>query len=342
MGRVPGILPIFQIWQSRLQGVGFMKFYTKNLIAYPITLLLWLSLPLAAQYREYYLSGQIQDMQKQPLASVEISLFETDNSLTFSATTDKSGKFKFAGLPHGNYQVNISKAGYETRNVEWKFDAPQEKMLRVEIPPIILASSQEILQIEQNKQMKKDLEAATEKIRTLDYDGALDILVRARQADAKNVNVLYLTGLSYAKKKMYPEAIAALEQVTALTPDFAPAHFQLGVCFQQTGAGEKALAQYREVMRLDPANLDNYFNATLILVQLNKPAEALENCRKILLERPDDPDVNEMAGQCQLQLGDYPKALAYFEKALVFSRDEAKKTLLNELITDLRKSAIPK
>jgi tetratricopeptide (TPR) repeat protein len=315
-----------------------MKHGTKSSFAFKTILLLSLALPLAAQYREYYLTGQIQDTRKQPLAGVEIALFETDNSVTFSAETDKEGKFKFAGLPHGTYQVTISKPGYESRTVEWKFDAPQEKMLRVEIPIIMLASSQEVLQMEQNKQIKKDLEEATEKIRNLDYDGALVILGRARQADGKNVNVLYLTGLSYAKKRMYPEAKEALAQVTALTPDFAPAHFQLGVCFQQTGEAENALAQYREVMRLDPANLDNYFNATLILVQLNKPAEALENCLKILATRPDDPDVNEMAGQSQLQLGEYAKALAFFEKALAFSKDDAKKKLLNELIADLRKS----
>ncbi len=315
-----------------------MKQDTNRSFVCKTILLLSLALPLAAQYREYYLTGRIQDTRNQPLAGVEIALFETDNSITFSADTDKEGKFKFAGLPHGTYQVTISKPGYASKTVEWKFEAPQEKMLRVEIPVILLASSQEILQIEQNKQIKKDLEDATEKIRNLDYDGALVILDRARQADAKNVNVLYLTGLSYAKKKMFPEAKEALAQVTALTPDFAPAHFQLGVCFQQAGEMENALVQYREVMRLDPANLDNYFNATLILVQMNKPAEALENCLKILAARPDDPDVNEMAGQSQLQLGEYAKALAFFEKALAFSKDDAKKKLLTELIADLRKS----
>ena len=72
-----------------------MKFCIKNLMAYQVILLLWLSLPLAAQYREYYLTGQIQDMQKQPLAGVEIELFETDNRLTFSAKTNQEGKFKF-------------------------------------------------------------------------------------------------------------------------------------------------------------------------------------------------------------------------------------------------------
>ena len=316
-----------------------MKQHSRYPIAFPIIFLLCVSLPLAAQYREYYLSGQIQDMRKQPLAGVEIALFETDNSITFSAETNKDGKFKFVGLPHGNYQVTISKPGLRKQEPWIGNSTPRRKRCCAsKYLLIMLASSQEVLQMEQNKQMKKDLEDATEKIRSLDYDGALDILKKALQIDPKNVNALYLSGLSYAKKKIFPEAKAALEQVTALTPDFAPAHFQLGVCYQQTGEKEKALAQYREVMRLDPANLDNYFNATLILVQLNQPAEALENCLKILQARPDDPDVNEMAGQCQLQLGDYAKALAYFEKALAFSKDEAKKKLLNELITDLRKS----
>jgi tetratricopeptide (TPR) repeat protein len=186
--------------------------------------------------------------------------------------------------------------------------------------------------------MKKDIEAATEKIRAQDYDGALEILKKALQAEAKNVNALYLSGLSYAKKKMYPEAKANLEEIIGLTPDFAPGHFQLGVCYQQTGEKEKALAQYREVIRLDPKNLDNYFNAALILVEMNKTAEALEYCTIILATRPDDPDVNEVAGQCQLQLGDYPKALSFFEKAVAFSQDEGKKKTMNELIAALQKA----
>jgi len=133
-----------------------MKRYSRYRIAFSIIFLSCVSLPLAAQYREYYLSGQIQDMQKQPLAGVEIALFETDSSITFAAETNKEGKFKFVGLPHGNYQATISKPGYESKTMDWKFDAPQEKMLRVEIPLIMLASSQEILQMEQNRQMKKD------------------------------------------------------------------------------------------------------------------------------------------------------------------------------------------
>jgi tetratricopeptide (TPR) repeat protein len=301
-------------------------------------ILLFCGLPLSGQYREYYLSGQIQDIRNLPLEGVEINLFDTSNSISFSEKTNKEGKFKFVGLPHGIYQVTISKEGFESKKLEWKFEAPQDKMLKVEIPAILLASGLEIQQMEQNQQLKKDIEAATEKIRNQDYDGALDILKKALQSDAKNVNLLYLAGLSYAKKKMYAEAREMLAIVTTSTPDFTPAHFQLGVCLQQLGEKEKALEQYREVIRLDPKNLDNYFNAALILVEMNKTADALAYCSIILETRPDDPDVNEIAGQCQLQLGDYPKALALFEKAVAFSRDEDKKKIMNELIAELRKT----
>ena len=301
-------------------------------------LLLGCGLNLDAQYREYYIFGQILDSNSQPLSGVEIDLLNKENSLTFNAKTDKEGRFKFVGLPHGVYQVSISHAGYEAKTVEWNCETSQEKMARVEIPTIMLASSQEILQMEQNKQMKKDLDDATEKISKLDYDGALDILKKALERDPQNVNALYLAGLSYAKKKIFPEAKAALEPVTILTPDFAPAHFQLGICYQQTDDEEKALAQYREVMRLDPKNLDNYFNAALVLFELDKPQEALESCLKILPTRPNDPDVNEMAGRCQLQLADYVQALAYFEKAMALTSDEAKKKSLSEIIDSLQKA----
>jgi len=315
-----------------------MKQFSKCQILFLVLVPLFCALPLTGQYREYYLTGQIQDLRNQPLAGVEITLFDTKNSISFTEKTNKEGKFKFVGLPHGIYETTISKEGFESKKLEWNFESPQDKMVKIEIPVILLASGLEIQQMEQNKQLKKDIEDATEKIRSQDYDGALEILKKALLGDAKNVNLLYLAGLSYSKKKMFAEAREALTVVTASTPDFTPAHFQLGVCLQKLGEKEKALEHYREVIRLDPKNLDNYFNAALILVEMNQTADALAYCTKILETRPDDPDVNEIAGQCQLQLGDYPKALAYFEKAVAFSQDNDKKKIMNELIVDLRKT----
>jgi len=301
--------------------------------------LVWCGIvPLAAQYRDYYLYGRILDIHQQPLAGVEVTLVDTGNSLSYVSKTNQEGKFKFIGLPHGTYEVTVSKPGYDTLTTEWKFTAPQEKMLRVEIPDITLATGFEAQQIKQNKQIKKDLDAATEMIRNQDYDGALDVLKKILQTDAKNPNALYLSGLSYLKKKMYPEAEAMLQEVTVLSADFPPAHFQLGVCYQQLGKKEKALEQYREVVRLDPKNMDNYFNAALILIEMQQSAEAMQYCAKILEVRPDDPDVNEMAARCQLQLGDYPKALAYFEKTMALTSDEAKKKDLSEIIASLQKT----
>lgn len=315
-----------------------MKHQSKMPIIILAMVLLFCGLQLTGQYREYYLTGLIQDIRNQPLAGVEITLFDTKNSISFTEKTNKEGKFKFVGLPHGLYEATISKEGFESKKLEWNFESPQEKMVKIEIPPIMLASGLEIQQIEQNQQLKKDIEAATEKIRSQDYDGALEILTKALTIDAKNVNLLYLAGLSFSKKKMFAQAREPLTIVTISTPDFTPAHFQLGICLQQLGEKEKALEQYREVIRLDPKNLDNYFNAALILVGMNKTADALAYCTIILATRPDDPDVNEIAGQCELQLGDYPKALAFFEKAVAFSRDEDKKKLMNELIVDLQKT----
>lgn len=303
-----------------------------------LALFLALAAPLASQYREYYVTGQVLDSGGQPLAGVEVALFETEDSHEFAATTRPDGKFKFAGLPHGTYQVTVRKEGFETKTVEWNLSAPQEKMLRLEIPAIRLATRQEVLRSEQDQAVKKELDEAAERIRALDFDGALEVLGRAVTADPENTNVLYLTGLALAKKKRFPEARSALERVAAAAPDFAPARFQLGVCYQQSDEKEKALAEYREVMRLDADNLDAYFNATLVLIALNRPQEAVGYCEKVLQARPDDPDMNEMAGQCQLQLGNYPQALSFFEKAAATCRDEGKKKTMAELIAALKKT----
>jgi len=65
-----------------------------------------------AQYREYYAYGRVLDAQKKPLPNVEISLLDASTSRRFHMKTDQKGEFKFAGLPHADYEVTFAREGY--------------------------------------------------------------------------------------------------------------------------------------------------------------------------------------------------------------------------------------
>jgi len=319
----------------------------RDRLAFAAALALVLALPGLAQYREYNISGIVVDSQKNPLAGVQISLRDYGTSRSYTLKTKKDGSYKFIGLPHGVYQVAFKKAGFAEKVDEWKFEAPQDKMLRVEIPPTILVSEEVIAEAERMKKAAGEVKAAAEKVRGGDYDGAIAALKPILEKNPKDSNALYILGMAHQKKAQWAEAEAAFLQVRELTPGFPAVHYQLGVCYQQAGEAEKALASYARAMELDPANPDSAYNSGLILFSKSQAAEALVLFEKALELKPDDPAFLEMAGRSHINLAAvrkpdggieidkaaFEKALMYLEKAKAgYSADPDKAKFIDDLI----------
>ncbi len=294
-----------------------------------------LVLPGSSQYREYYLYGKVLDVQKNPLQGVEITLRDVETNRSYTVRTKKTGEYKFVGLPHGTYKAVFKKEGYASKEDEWKFATPQNKMQKIEIPSVVLFSQAQIQEQEILKEMQGVVEEVVEKIKQKDFDEAIFLSKKVLEENPKDTNALYLMGISLAKKKMYPEAVDALIQVTQLSPNFPPAYFELGVCYQQQNSPEKALEYYQKNLDLDSANMDSAYNSGLILFELNRIDEALPRFEKALSLRPDDPAFLEMAGRCYIHKGDFHKAIEYLEKAKSGYSDQGKIKFLDELITKL-------
>jgi len=289
-----------------------------------------------AQYREYYFFGKVLDTQKKPLEGVEIGLRDVVTSRSYFVKTNKKGEFKFAGLPHGVYKVTLKKEGYAMKEDEWRFETPQDTMQKTEIPDVVLVSQDQIQQQEQLKEMQGLVKDAADKIGQGDFDGSIAILKGVLEKDPEDVNALYLVGLSYARKKMYPEATAALTQVTQASPKFAPAYFELAVCYQQQNDIDKALQFYQKTIDLDLKNPDAAYNSGLILFGKNRVDEALALFEKALSLRPDDPAYLEMAGRCYINQANFQKAIDYLEKAKAGYADQERIKFLDDLIAKLK------
>ncbi len=295
-----------------------------------------LVLPGRAQYREYYFYGRVVDTQKTPLEGVDIALRDVETSRSYVFRTNKKGEFKFAGLPHGVYKVVFKKDGYAVKEDEWRFQTPQEMMQKTEIPDVVLVSLAQVEKQAQLKEMQGTVKEAADKIKQKDYDGAVTFLKAALDKTPDDVNALYLLGIAYSRKKMYPEAIDALSKVTGTNPKFAPAVFELAVCYQQENDTDKALELYKKTAELDPANPDAAYNSGLILFGKGQAGEALAFFEKALALRPSDPAYLEMAGRCAINQGDFAKALDYLEKARTLYADPDRVKFLDELIAKLK------
>jgi tetratricopeptide (TPR) repeat protein len=297
--------------------------------AFTAALVMGLALSAPAQYREYHISGKVVDSQKNPLGGVQITLRDMATSRSYTLKTKADGSFKFVGLPHGVYQAVFAKAGFAEKLDEWRFETPQEQMVKVEIPPVVMVSQEVIAEAEKMKQAAAGVRAAAEKVRAGDYDGAIASLGPILEKNPKDSNALYVLGLAHMKKAQWAEAEAAFVQVREIVPGFAAVHYQLGLCFQQAGELDKALAAYAEAMRLDPANPDSAYNSGLILFSKSQAAEALALFEKALVLKPADPAFMEMAGRCHINLAAvhkpdgtieidktaFEKALGYLERA---------------------------
>jgi len=292
--------------------------------------------PAHGQYREYYFFGKVVDPQKVPLADVEILLRDVDTSRSYTVKTNKKGEFKLAGLPHGIYKVTFKKEGYALKEDEWRFTTRQDRMQKVEIPPVTLVSETQLERAMRLKEIEGVVKEAKEKIRQGDYDGAITMLKDVLAKDPKDPNALYLIGMSYSKKQMYTEAIEALTQVVQLAPNFPPAQFELAICYQNQGDRDAALEHYRKTLELDANNPDAAYNAGLILFEQNQMDEALALFEKALSLRPDDPVYLEMAGRCEIHQGNLVKAIEYLENAKTGYSDQEKVKFLEDLIAKLK------
>jgi tetratricopeptide (TPR) repeat protein len=295
-----------------------------------------LVLPSSGQYREYYLYGKVLDSQNSPLEGVEITVRDIATNRSYTIKTKKGGEFKFAGLPHGIYKVVFEKEGYATKEDEWRFTTPQDKMQKIEIPDIVLVSQTQVQEQARWNEMQAELKEVTEKIKQNDFDGAISLSKKALEKNPKDSNALYLLGISYARNKMFQEAVDALIQVTQLSPGFAPAYFELGVCYQQKNDPERALEYYQKNLDLDPANVDSAYNSGLILFGLNRIDEALSRFELALTLKADDPAFLEMAGRCYIHQANFGKAIEYLEKAKAGYTDQDKIKFLDDLIAKLK------
>jgi tetratricopeptide (TPR) repeat protein len=294
-------------------------------------------LPGLGQYREYYAYGKVVDIQKAPLEGVEVTITETQTNLSFTQRTKKDGLFKFPGLPHGTYTVVFKKEGFALKKDEWKFERPQDKMQRYEIPPVVLATQEFVQENERMKEAAAGVKDAAEKVKAGDYDAAISKLKAILDKSPKDSNALYIIGMAYLKKKMWPEATQSFLQVVDLSPTFAAVYYQLGLCYQQQKELDKALEYDQKAMELDPSNPDTPYNSGLVLFELNRIDEALASFEKTLTMRPGDPASLEMAGRCYINRANFGKAVDYLEKAKAgYAADPEKVKFLDDLIAKLK------
>jgi protein O-mannosyl-transferase len=113
-------------------------------------------------------------------------------------------------------------------------------------------------------------------------------------------------GLAYAQiPGRESDAIAEYQTALRMKPDSALSHFHLGNTFHKIGRLPDAIAEYQASLSIDPGVPEVHYELAYALAQVpGRVPEAIAECRKMLLLKPDDePGRKLMASLLAFQEG---------------------------------------
>lgn len=110
--------------------------------------------------------------------------------------------------------------------------------------------------------------------------GHVFLLVAATTVGAADWN----TAVSLYKKGDYAAALREFQAVLQENPNYAGAYYYVGLCQEKLGQREQALANYQKANQMEPTNPAFARSLALVLMDLNRPAEAVKTLQMVPLE----------------------------------------------------------
>jgi Flp pilus assembly protein TadD len=127
----------------------------------------------------------------------------------------------------------------------------------------------------------------------------------------------YRSALELAGNNQAAEAVKILESLVIDSPDYALAHNDLGVLYQQAGKVEQALQQHQQAVSIDPANPVLKKNlADLLFIGFGQHEKALEIYVELLTKTPKDVELLKAIAQVCIELGQLENASHFLERLL--------------------------
>ena len=109
----------------------------------------------------------------------------------------------------------------------------------------------------------------------------------------------------------------AIKRSQPLKPSEWPLFYARGISFERGGHWDKAEADFKKALELQPDQPDvlNYLAYSWLTMNKNLP-QAKQYLETALQQRPDDAHIIDSMGEAQYLSGDFPGAVASFEKAV--------------------------
>ena len=187
---------------------------------------------------------------------------------------------------------------------------PSNKTIGVSFAEFLIASSK-------HEQAKKVLSLCLQQNPGDEKLIKIELSLETEMKEIESFREVYKSIESLVKRGLLDDAVSALESLIKEFPVYALAHNDLGALNYRKGYKEKALKNYEEAVRLQPANSVFQKNlADFYYVELGHMEAALKIYIRLLDENPKDIETLLVLGQICVSLEKIDDAKVFYNKVL--------------------------
>ena len=144
---------------------------------------------------------------------------------------------------------------------------------------------------------------------------ALDFINTLSKDYPDNSLLFNIRGACYAGLGQLDIAIQNYEKALSINPDYAKAHYNLGIALQDLGKLHDSVKSYENSIAFEPENAQAYNNLAIVLRELDQLEEAEASCRKAIVLDPEYAEAYSSLSIILYANGDLNSALESIEKA---------------------------
>ena len=149
-----------------------------------------------------------------------------------------------------------------------------------------------------------------------DQPAALTCFTHAIQADGLHTAAFRERGRLFRALGQPEQAVEDLTFVASQLPDSVEAQYELADADCQAHNYYDALLVFDRALTLDPARAETYYRRGLVLQNLDRPMQALEDFASATTFGGETADLNCSRGACNFSLQRYAEALSDYNRAL--------------------------
>ena len=119
----------------------------------------------------------------------------------------------------------------------------------------------------------------------------------------------------------YEELMNYLKMRIKRAPNYAMAHFYLGLAFERLSRGNEAIEAYKEAIRIEPNDPDFYYNLGVSYIRLGNHNEAIKAFKQTVRIKPDDAKAILNLGYSYSELNRNKEAIKVYKEVIRIKPD---------------------